>query len=332
MAIYFNQKLRQSGTGIGRRSLRSAKRAFTLVELLIATGITIVIAGMMVAVTTQVLNAWTRSSDTLEMNQTARIVLDFLASDLQSAAFRNDGNDESNVWMRATFRENESIDVPEVSRTTLPPANLPTSETDLNFRMRDALFGEGIYLRFFASTLDRMPGEVGGLNALGYQVIRRSVTSVSSPPPDSFRYILHRNRILDRDVFDAGYNLGNDEYPAPGNDEYPAPGNKLRNPSLRSMLGLNVFDLGVVFYDRQGRILFPLPGNISTGYSAPTDGRAPAFADVSVRILTGEGADILNLVETGRLGALPDGMTIQDFLNTYSQVFTRRVQILAQPL
>jgi prepilin-type N-terminal cleavage/methylation domain-containing protein len=304
-----------------RRARRLAQRGFTLIELLIATGITLVIAGMMVGVTTQVLSAWNRASDTLEVNQTARTVLDMIATDLQAAAFRNDGN----VWMRAVFNNNISGTDTRPGSSILGPANLPVGTTadfaGTNFRPRDVLFGRGMYLSFFASTLDREPGEVGGLNALGYQVIRRPVTAVTSPPPDSERYILFRKRIRDRDVFEAGYDLSN--------ANYPTAANRLSQPTLRHMLGLNVIDFGVIFYDRDGRILFPT--STTAEFSAPFNGQAPASADIIIRVLTSEGADVVNLIERG-IVSLPSGTNFQNIVLENSNVFTRRVAILSQPL
>jgi prepilin-type N-terminal cleavage/methylation domain-containing protein len=320
-----------------RRARRLAQRGFTLIELLIATGITLVIAGMMVGVTTQVLSAWNRASDTLEVNQTARTVLDMIATDLQAAAFRNDGN----VWMWAGFNNNLPNEDIREENFVLSVENLPAGDiTDFGsagFRPRNVLFGRGMYFAFFASTLDREDGEVGGLNALGYQVNRRAVTAVNNPRPDSLRYILFRKRIRDRDVFNAGYQLAlNSEEPELPNPNYPlvspqvdpAVGPLIR-PSLRHMLGLNIIDFGVIFYDRNGAVLFPTPSR--TVFFAPFNGQAPASADIIIRVLTSEGADVVNLIEQG-IVSLPSGTNFQNIVLENSNVFTRRVAILSQPL
>ena len=67
-------------------------RGFTLLELLVAVTITLVIAGLMLAVTSNVLNLWRRDQASHTLATTARQVFDLLEQDFQSAIYRRDTN------------------------------------------------------------------------------------------------------------------------------------------------------------------------------------------------------------------------------------------------
>ena len=69
----------------------SVRRGFTLVEVLIAVAITALLSALLVSITAEVLRIWSRSSNTLTTNSQARIALDIVERDLQSAIFRADG-------------------------------------------------------------------------------------------------------------------------------------------------------------------------------------------------------------------------------------------------
>ena len=73
------------------------KKAFTILELLVAVSVTALLAGMLLNITSQVVQTQTQASGNLETNQVAQFVLDRIQEDLQCAIFKNDGN----VWMAA---------------------------------------------------------------------------------------------------------------------------------------------------------------------------------------------------------------------------------------
>ena len=72
-------------------SLRRAA-GFTLVEVLVAAGITALIAGFIAAIVASVSTSWSRSSTRLGTDAQARLILDQIQLDLQGAIFRDDGN------------------------------------------------------------------------------------------------------------------------------------------------------------------------------------------------------------------------------------------------
>ena len=79
-----------------------SRRAFTLVELLVASGVTVLLVGFIVAVVSNVSGFWTRSSGRLSAESQARYALDQLTLDLQSAQFRDNGA----TWLAASVPVN----------------------------------------------------------------------------------------------------------------------------------------------------------------------------------------------------------------------------------
>jgi len=82
------------------------KKAFTVLELLVALAVTAVLSGLLLTISVQVLNTQKQSSNDLETNQVAQLVLDRIEEDLQCALFRNDGN----VWMELSMQHSTNPD------------------------------------------------------------------------------------------------------------------------------------------------------------------------------------------------------------------------------
>ena len=79
-----------------KKSNRQARSAFTLIELMVATVVMLILVGLVVEITFNVLNAWNRASGKLAANAEARIAMDLLTQDLQTAVLRNNGQQ----WLR----------------------------------------------------------------------------------------------------------------------------------------------------------------------------------------------------------------------------------------
>ena len=67
------------------RTRSAAKRAFTLIEIMVATVIMVVLVGLVIQITSEVLKVWTRSSGKLAANAEARIAMDLITQDLETA-------------------------------------------------------------------------------------------------------------------------------------------------------------------------------------------------------------------------------------------------------
>jgi len=68
------------------------RSGFTLLELLVAVAITLVLAGIMLAVVTGTLTLWHRTQDGFSTDAQAKLVLDMVERDFQAAVFRRDGS------------------------------------------------------------------------------------------------------------------------------------------------------------------------------------------------------------------------------------------------
>ena len=73
------------------RCNQQARSAFTLIEIMVATVVMVILVGLVVQITSNVLNTWNRASGNLAANAEARIAMDLLTQDLQTAVLRNNG-------------------------------------------------------------------------------------------------------------------------------------------------------------------------------------------------------------------------------------------------
>mgnify|MGYP001346245258 CR=1 FL=1 len=348
------------------RCTRARRRGFTLVELLVASAITLVLAGIMVAILAQMSRSWARASGGLVATQQAEQALDLIARDLQSAVLRRDGR----VWLAATVQPNQSGagDIGGTLGTWSPPVRKPGAENpgtpnsslDLepaSGRTEDCRFGmAGVWLRLIADVPDRNDAIAGisAPRAVGYQVVRRAVSSGTGAAQ---RYALFRSEVrpyadesparerstfaVGCDLFAAGYNT------AAGGGNIGDAGT-VRRPRRDLLLANEVIDFGARFYRTSAvaggvrQLLFPT-GNDNRGFAATADTTAlppnptvaggamsygiPTEAELLVRVLTEEGARQIEALEEGRL----TGAMWWEIVLAHSVVLTRRVELEASP-
>ena len=171
---------------------RAAFAGFTLVELLVAAAIAVLIAGMLIGLTTTTLTSWTRTQGVLTTENQARAALDWLERDLQGACFRADGN----AWLVATVQTDTGASGLWVNGTKPVVASLNHAAVNL----ADARFGlAGVWLRFFTQAQVAESRDLEGPVAVSYQIVRRSPT----PAGSACRYLLYRAEVT------ASTTLGN---------------------------------------------------------------------------------------------------------------------------
>jgi len=188
------------------------RRAFTLIEVLVASGVTVLLVGFIVVIVSNVSNFWTRSSGSLTAGSQARYALDQLTLDLQSALYRDDGG----TWLAATISANTSTSGFWDTRNALvvKPTNMNADGSlravpaiDPDTRIPNPVgansaisprFGQaGMWLRFF--TTKRGANSAADLAtisapvAVGWQIVRRPA-SVRVGNLD-IRYFLHRAEV-----------------------------------------------------------------------------------------------------------------------------------------
>jgi hypothetical protein len=273
-----------SSSIISRRSL-VARAGFTIVELLVATAITLVVLGLMVQISFSVLGTFDKVTGTVTARTQASTVLRFLREDFQSIVWRRDGN----VWLLATVQADQAgqgdANISEANWSvglanrkppgTSAPAEYGKEESSLRFDeagstgkwidLKEHRFGHaGVWLRFFTNrTTPSSDGDVAPV-AVSYQIVRMPPRRNSNES----RYLFFRSQVRSGreatanpySVADAGFNLalntarGYNTPTAGANDDFGDPGTIRRpvnnNFDRRALIANNVIDFGVRFWRR----------------------------------------------------------------------------------
>ena len=69
---------------------KHGRSAFTLIEIMVATAVMVILVGLVIQITNEVLKVWNRSAGKLSANS-ARIAMELLTQDLETAVFRDNG-------------------------------------------------------------------------------------------------------------------------------------------------------------------------------------------------------------------------------------------------
>lgn len=277
------------------------RSGFTLVEVLVATAVTALLAGLMITVISNVMSAWRRSADSLQTNSQAKVALEYLAQDLNSAMFRRDPR----VWLVATVQPDQTTPpgddvggtLPNWAATgggTLKPGwtspGTPASSLNLaptSGRLDDYRFGmAGVWLRLITDVADSNSTSSGiqqtsAPRAVGYQVVRHALSTATG---SATRYALFRTEVRPfhdtsasqaASTFVNGYDLTATAYTTVGATNNTADAGNIRRP-LRGehLLANNVVDFGVRFYTRDptGNLVLAFPlSNSNLGFLATSN-------------------------------------------------------------
>jgi len=282
------------------------RSAFTLIEIMVATVIMVVLVGLVIQITSEVLKVWNRSSGKLSANAEARIALDLLTQDLETAVYRNNGLQ----WLRAEDDVDGSVNT--------------------------------VSLKLFSPALDR-PSGPGDICAIAYLLENRDPVSGSANAgaPDDRLWILYRMVVNPKDTFDNLMGEGNQEtLPNKGQPDWK--GNSIIGEDTNGNFGTNYLVSNVVgfeidFYveddDTPGGTLVTADtiyggddatvgpqSSVGGGFTKPL-----AYADITLTVISNEGAALLQ-----NLGQIPQ--SFEDVVREHGEVFTRRVNFLARPL
>lgn len=319
-------------------------RAFTLLELLVAMGITALIAGLLLTVTTQLLALWQRQQGQQMQAVAAKLALDLIERDWQAAVRSH----EASGWFAA-----EIIETPAglanhgwlVGGSLRKPAAggslnvLPAPDAAGRRELAQARFGlSGVWWRF-VTTNTEADGSLPVVVA--YQVVRRPITGdpvAGNPAP--VRYALYRSAVSVAQTFLDGYDVLADDYRS--TSQAPAAYRSARsitNPSHASLLASHVVDFGCWFYRREAdgslRRIYPEQtgdlAHVASGFGGAAASRYPDVVDVFIRVLSESGAARLAAAEAGQLGLRParyadDAAWWWALVEENSAVFTRRIE------
>ncbi len=269
---------------------RTARSGFTIIELMVATAITLVVLGLMVQVTFSTLQTFDRVTGSLNSKTEAHRVLDYLRRDFSSLVWRRDGN----VWLLATVQPNQTsnggngdtdISDPDWSPDWLlqgntnanpKPGNTNASSSSSSLRLQkkdpaasaadrwqdlaDYRFGQaGVWLRFFTSQTTSGSASTPAPIAVAYQIVRMKPQKNSTDR--EMRYLLFRSVVRPaptatntRSVAEFGYDLTDNSVNGYNRPTSANSGNLepggLRTPDRSLILANNVVDFGVRFWRR----------------------------------------------------------------------------------
>ena len=353
-------------------SLARPRCAFTLVEVLVATAVTALLAGLMITVISNVMSAWRRSADSLQSNAQAKLALDYLAQDLGATLMRRD----TRAWLVATVQPDQTgtgdaggtlgswnASGGGIMKPGWASAGTPTSSLELapaSGRLEDYRFGmAGVWLRFVAGVADsNNPAGIQQTSApriVGYQIVRHPLSSSSTAT--ATRYALFRAEV--RPFHDSagsqatstlvnGYDLGTAAYTTATANNLADTGN-IRRPRRDILLANNVVDFGVRFFTRDttGNLVLAFPtSNANRGFAATTNtafspgGSSFTYSDAAMSYGFPEVAEVFVRVLTeegarqieGLESGKLPGLDWWTIVTANSQVYTRRIVIPGRPL
>ncbi len=280
---------------------RKSRSAFTLIEIMVATVIMVILVGLVIQITSEVLKVWNRSSGKLAANAEARIAMDLLTQDLETAILRDNGKQ----WLRVESPQN--------------PAGPYNDQT--------------VALKLFSPALDRDMTQPGDVCAIAYRLSYRPAYDGAS---DSI-YVLYRSIATPQDTFDtlmgSSTNATQNELTAGGfwdKGDVEVDSNYLAS---------NIVDFKVILYEDDGtgeanpvnwdpanRTLRGGDYAYGGSGSATLITRPLLYADIRLTVVSDEGLKILdNLAGTGYTD-------VNDVVREFGEIFTRRVNFLARPL
>jgi prepilin-type N-terminal cleavage/methylation domain-containing protein len=353
-------------------SLARPRRAFTLVEVLVATAVTALLAGLMITVISNVMSAWRRSADTLQTNAQAKLALDYFAQDLGATIMRRD----SRTWLIATVQPDQTgigdaggtlgswnATGSGMMKSGWASPGSPTSSLELapaSNRLEDYRFGmAGVWLRLVAGVPDsNNPAgtqQTSAPRVVGYQIVRHALSSSSTAT--ATRYALFRAEV--RPFHDTagsqaastlvnGYDLGAAAYTTATANNLADTGN-IRRPRRDILLANNIVDFGVRFFvrDAAGTLVLAFPtSNTNRGFAATTNmafapgGSSFTYSGAAMTYGFPEVAEVFVRVlsEDGarQIEALESGrlpgLDWWTIVTANSQVYTRRIVIVGRPL
>ena len=284
------------------------RSAFTLIEIMVAAVITVIMIGLVIQITSEVLKIWNRSVGKLSANAEARIAMELLTTDLETAMLFNNGQQ----WLRVE------------------------TETEVG----NPIVGQTVGLKLFTPALDRPDGP-GNICAVAYRLAY--APAYSGANNDSF--VLFRNLKGPRDTFDEllGPSTATPDVQkelVEANDAFWGD-SSITQPD--NYLAGNIVDFKIYIYgidestgneiilndtDEDGE----LDQDFIYGGTGSSD-ELPTSAEIFLTVVSDEGLEILALFADTQIGGAGTGYEdVDEVIRQHGEVFKRRVHFQARPL
>lgn len=321
------------------RNIKTRRNAFTLIEVMVATTVMVILVGLVIQITNEVLKVWNRSSGKLSATAEARVALEVLTQDLQTAVFR----DNNMQWLRVE------------------------SPVDVG----DAYANQTVALKLFAPALDRpktdaqglpIPGDICGI---AYRLaFKEAYTSPRGNAPKI--YALYRRIVDSRLTFNELMGAGKQEslseayssnWSINSGASY-ADGEITAIEDESNYLATNIVNFKIIVYylDETTDPATAVPFNadpitlklnnedfvyggndFSTIPNALYNAQVqPIYADIVLTMITDQGLEILQNMAEGRSGTgYVDGSfesKEEQVVREHAETYTRRVSFAARSL
>jgi prepilin-type N-terminal cleavage/methylation domain-containing protein len=301
-----------------------AKRAFTLIEIMVATVIMVVLVGLVIQITSEVLKVWTRSSGKLSANAEARIAMDLITQDLETAVFRNNGQQ----WLRVQGPEttggnyqDDTVSLKLFSPALDRPQKYSSSDT----------------LPAGASVGDDIPGDIC---AIGYRLQHKASYAGGDPVYALYRRVVNSQQTFEH-YLDTGSSSQQSALVASGTADWT----DATLTSEDNYLVSNIVEFKVLIYLDDGT---GDPENASAATLELKPGHVYAYggtgglttqllyADIILTVVSDEGLELLRLLNDNRTGTgyEDDGADTAEIqvVREHGDTFIRRVNFMAHPL
>lgn len=290
---------------------RKRRKAFTLIEIMVAAAITIIMIGLVIQITSEVLKIWNRSVGKLSANAEARVAMELLTSDLETALLVNNGQQ----WIRV---EQEVGDDPIT-----------------------------VGLKLFSPALDRPSDEPGNICAIAYRLAKAPAYQNASIDT----YVLFRdlegpvdtfNNLLGPNPDNSQLELTGDDFWAPSNTIYPD------NYLAGNIYSFKIYVYGVDETTGEEIVLNATNGGEFVTNDIDFDGvinedyayggnnsndELPTSAEIFLTVVSDEGMSIIELFDDPEINGAGTGYADKDeVLREHAEVFKRRVYFQARPL
>ena len=310
------------------RTRSAAKRAFTLIEIMVATVIMVVLVGLVIQITSEVLKVWTRSSGKLAANAEARIAMDLITQDLETAVFRNNGQQ----WLRVQGPETTGgkYDDDTVSLKLFSPAlDRPQQYTSSDTIPTGSAVGDDI------------PGDIC---AIGYRLQHKESYAGGEPVYALYRMVVNSQQTFEY-YLDTGEASASRQGALTGAVANENDWSDATITANANYLVSNIVEFKVLIYlnDSTGN---PENANATTlalknehvyAYGG-TGGQTNQllYADIILTVVSDEGLELLRLLNDDRTGTgyEDDGADTAEIqvVREHGETFTRRVNFMAHPL
>lgn len=287
-------------------SNHQSNRAFTLIEVLVASSVMVVLVGIVTYIAGSVMDTWNRSSGKLSANAEARLALEFIAQDLETAILRNNGQQ----WLRVEDTDPTDIGGPYPS--------------------------DSVNLKLFAPALDRQNGD--GICAIGYKLEYQPSYAGGPNTYALYRMVVSPANTLNNYLSSS---LDDPATSAQGTLTGITDQADWRDVTITddaNYLAGNIVEFKVLIYDSNQTSLLPnnanvnneISGNYIFGGSDSNAGtHVPFYADIILTVVTDQGMDLLNNIAQG---LVPNTAANANAVTKNGEILIRRVYFKANPI